>query len=73
MVWGGIMTDEHTNLHVFDRGTLTGQGDEILAPYGRHFREAYEPNFIFLDDNIHRHRVQLVKKYLQLEDIQRLE
>lgn len=75
MVWAGIMADGRTDLHVFDRGTLTGQRyrDEILAPYVRLFRGAYGPNFLFMDDNARPHRAQLVDDYLESENIQRLE
>ncbi|GFW54033.1 transposable element Tc1 transposase [Trichonephila clavipes] len=72
IVWTGIMGDGHTDLHVFDRGTVTGQRyrDVILAPYARLFCRAYGPNFIFMDDNA---RPQLMEEYLQSEDIERLE
>ncbi|GBM84805.1 hypothetical protein AVEN_217791-1 [Araneus ventricosus] len=39
MVWAGIMLDDRTPLHVFERGTVTGvrYRDEILEPYVRLF------------------------------------
>ncbi|GFX86972.1 DDE_3 domain-containing protein [Trichonephila clavipes] len=75
MVWVGIMADGHTNLYVFDRGTLTGQWyrDDILVPYVKLFYGAYEPNPIFMDDNTLPHRDQLDNEYLQSEHIERLE
>ncbi|GFV65016.1 hypothetical protein TNCV_763581 [Trichonephila clavipes] len=44
------MADRHTDLHVFNRGTLKSQQyrDDILAPYIKLFRG---PNFICMDDN----------------------
>ncbi|GFT85814.1 hypothetical protein TNCV_4027491 [Trichonephila clavipes] len=45
--------DRHIELHVIDRGTLTVHKDgyQTLEIYGRLFRGAYGPNFIFMDDN----------------------
>ncbi|GFX61476.1 dna-mediated transposase [Trichonephila clavipes] len=72
MVWTGIIADNHTDLHVFDRDSLTGQWyrDEVLALCIRLF---HRPNFTFLDDNASPYRAQLVDKNLQLKSIQRLE
>ena len=55
-----------TNFHVFYIGTLTDQRyrDEILVPYVRLFHGAYEPNFIFMDDNVRPHKAELVDEYL---------
>ena len=66
------MVNGSTNIHVFDRGILIGQccKDEILAPYVRYFCGAYLPNFVFIDDNGHQHKVQLMDEYLESEDIQ---
>lgn len=63
----GIMADGHTDLHVFDRGNLTGewQRHEILAPHLQLFRGAYGQNFIYIDDN-----AQLVDEYLESGDVQ---
>ncbi len=53
MVWGGIMLDGRTSLHVFDRGSVTGvrYRDEVLEPYVRLFRGAVSTEFILMDDN----------------------
>ncbi|GFY14194.1 uncharacterized protein TNCV_3613831 [Trichonephila clavipes] len=71
MIWAGIMADEDTDLHMFDRSFLTGQRyrNEILAPYFRLFRGAYGPNFIFTDNYASPHKAEFVNEYLQLEDI----
>lgn len=57
MVWGGIMIGSRTPLHVFDRGTVTGQvyRDVILHQYVRLFRGAVGPTFLLMDDNARPH------------------
>jgi len=53
MVWGGIMEDRRTRLHVFDRGSVNGvrYRDEVLEPYVRLFRGTVGPEFILMDDS----------------------
>ena len=74
LVWAGIMFDGHTDLHIFDGGTVNARRyrDEILEPYVRLFRGAVGPHFIFMDDNARPHRAHLVDDYLEREDIQRM-
>ena len=62
MIWEGIIEYGPTDFYEIDRGILTGQRyrKEILAPYVRIFFETYGPNFVFMDDNAHLHRAQLV-------------
>lgn len=74
MVWGGIMIDGRTPLHVFDSGSVTGERyrEEILEPYVRLFRGAYGSDFLFMDDNARPHRANLVDEFLESEDIQRM-
>ncbi|KFM70283.1 Transposable element Tcb2 transposase, partial [Stegodyphus mimosarum] len=74
MVWGGIMIDGRTPLHVFSSGSVTGQiyRDEVLDPYVRLFRGAYGPDFLFMDDNARPHRANLVDEFLESEDIKRI-
>ncbi|GFY07540.1 transposable element Tc1 transposase [Trichonephila clavipes] len=69
MAWAGIMADRYTDVHVFDRGVLTGQWyrNEILALYLRLFRGSYRPNFLFMDDNALPHSSQLVDEFLRSE------
>ncbi|GFY17066.1 transposable element Tcb2 transposase [Trichonephila clavipes] len=75
MVCESIIADGHTNLHVFDRVSLTGQRYrvEIFASYVRFFYGAYGTNFIFMDDNSRSFRTQVVNEYFQSEGIKRLE
>ncbi|UYV80853.1 hypothetical protein LAZ67_19001989 [Cordylochernes scorpioides] len=67
MVWGGIMLDARTPLHVFGGGTLTSQRYryEILEPYVRFFRGGVGPSFIFMDDNALPHRALMINDYLE--------
>ncbi|GFV38144.1 transposable element Tcb2 transposase [Trichonephila clavipes] len=53
LVWGGIMHGSRTDLHIFDAGLVNGTrySNEILLPYGRHFRGAIGLQFLFRDDN----------------------
>ncbi|UYV82892.1 hypothetical protein LAZ67_22001270 [Cordylochernes scorpioides] len=75
MVWAGIMTNGRTPLHVFDNGTLNAQRyrDEILKPHVQLFREAVDPDFMFMDDNTHPHRAGLVNELMESEDTYRME
>ncbi|GBN43437.1 hypothetical protein AVEN_130985-1 [Araneus ventricosus] len=74
-VWAGIMLDGRTPIHVFERGTVIGvrYRDEILEPYVRLFRGAVGPEFILIDDNARPHRALLVDKFLESEDIRRMD
>ncbi|GFT40713.1 transposable element Tcb1 transposase [Trichonephila clavipes] len=74
MVWAGIMLDDHTPLHVFERGYVTSvlYRDEVLEPYVRLFGGACGPEFILMDNNVRPHRVLLVDKFLESEDIRRM-
>lgn len=75
LVWGGIMFNGRTDLHVFAGGTVTAQRyrDEVLEPYVRLFRGAAGPHFIFMDDNARPHRAHLVDEFLEREDIHRMD
>ena len=75
MVWGGISRDGRTDLHVLERGTMTGvrYRDEILDVYVRPYAGAVGPEFILMDDNAHPHRARVVDQYLQQETIVRMD
>ncbi|GFV19800.1 transposable element Tcb2 transposase [Trichonephila clavipes] len=53
LVWAGISLSDHTDLHVFHGGTVTGlrYRDEILDPYVRPYAAAIGNDFILMDDN----------------------
>ncbi|GFX03463.1 transposable element Tcb2 transposase [Trichonephila clavipes] len=74
MVWAGIMMDGRTDLHFFDKGSVTAQRyrDEVLEPYVRLFRGAVGPDFIFMDDNAPCHRALLIDGFPETENIQRM-
>ncbi|GFU09877.1 transposable element Tcb2 transposase [Trichonephila clavipes] len=48
LVWGGIMLNGRTELHIFDRGSVSGDRycEEVLLPHVRLFRGAIGPDFI---------------------------
>ena len=75
MVWGGISRDGRTDLHVIERGTMTGvrYRDEILDVYVRPYAGAVGPEFILMDDNARPHRARVVEQYLQQETIVRMD
>ncbi|GFX46276.1 DDE_3 domain-containing protein [Trichonephila clavipes] len=47
MVWAGIMLDDRTPLHVFERGSVTGvrYRDEVLEPCVCLFQRSMSPDF----------------------------
>ncbi|GFW46780.1 transposable element Tcb2 transposase [Trichonephila clavipes] len=73
LVWGGIMLNGRTELHIFDRGSVTGDRycEEVLLPHVRLFRGAIGPDFTFMDDNARLHRTLAVEELLDSEDITR--
>ncbi|GFW23601.1 transposable element Tcb2 transposase [Trichonephila clavipes] len=75
IVWGGIMLNGRTELHIFDRVSVIGDRycEEVLLPYVRLFRGAIGPDFIFMDDNAWPHRTLVVKELLESEDITRMD
>ncbi|GFV39172.1 transposable element Tc3 transposase [Trichonephila clavipes] len=75
LVWGGIMLNGRTELHIFDRGSVTGDRycEEVLLPHVRLFRGAIGPDFIFMDDNARPHRTLAVEELLESEDITRMD
>ncbi|GFT70570.1 transposable element Tcb2 transposase [Trichonephila clavipes] len=75
LVWGGIMLNGYTELHIFDRGSVTGDRycEEVLLPHVRLFRGAIGPDFIFMDDNARQHRTFAVEELLESEDITRMD
>ncbi|KFM66068.1 Transposable element Tcb1 transposase, partial [Stegodyphus mimosarum] len=74
-VWGGIMLNGRTELHVFDRGSVTGDRycEEVLLPHVRLFRGAIGPDLIFMDDNARPHQTLAVEELLESEDITRMD
>ncbi|GFY36847.1 transposable element Tcb2 transposase [Trichonephila clavipes] len=75
LVWGGNMLNGRTELHIFDRGSETGDRycEEVLLPHGRLFRVAIGPDFIFMDENARPHRTLAVEELLESEDITRMD
>ncbi|GFT92910.1 transposable element Tcb2 transposase [Trichonephila clavipes] len=75
LVWGGIMLNGRTELHIFDKGSVIGERycEEVILPHVRLFRGAFGPYFIFMDDNARPHRTLAVEKLLESEDISRMD
>ncbi|KFM58227.1 Transposable element Tcb1 transposase, partial [Stegodyphus mimosarum] len=71
LVWGGIILDSGTTLHV-QIGTMTSQiyRDVILEQHVLLFRGAMGAQFVFMDDNA---RANIVSECLQSEDITRMD
>ncbi|GFT44450.1 transposable element Tc3 transposase [Trichonephila clavipes] len=69
------MLNGRTELHIFDRETVTGDRycEEVLLPHVRLFRGAIGPDFIFMDDNARPHRTLAVEELLESEDITRMD
>ncbi|GFT69139.1 DDE_3 domain-containing protein [Trichonephila clavipes] len=67
MVWAGISLGGHTDLHVFQGGTLNGvrYQDEILDPYVCPCTGAIANDFLSMDDNARAHRAVIVEEYLE--------
>ncbi|KFM63714.1 hypothetical protein X975_24464, partial [Stegodyphus mimosarum] len=66
LVWRGIMLNGRTELHVFDRGSVTGDRycEEVLLPHVRLFRSAIGPDLIFMDNNAQPQRISHIKEHL---------
>ncbi|GFT23716.1 transposable element Tcb1 transposase [Trichonephila clavipes] len=65
LVWGGIILGSRTDLHV-QSVTMTGHiyRDVILEQPVRLFRGAMGAEFLFMDDNAHPHRANIVVECL---------
>ncbi|GBL80836.1 hypothetical protein AVEN_26262-1 [Araneus ventricosus] len=68
-VWAEIATNGRIDLYVFAGGSVTAvrYRDETLHPLVRPFIAAVGTDVIFMDDNVHPHRVRLVRCYLESE------
>ncbi|GFY08421.1 transposable element Tcb2 transposase [Trichonephila clavipes] len=74
LVWGGIILGSRSDLHV-QSVTMTGHiyRDVILEQHVCLFRGAMGAEFLFMDDNAHPHRANIVDECLQSEDITRMD
>ncbi|GFU10330.1 transposable element Tcb1 transposase [Trichonephila clavipes] len=74
LVWGGIILGSRTDLHG-QSATMTGHiyRDVILEQHVRLFRCAMGAEFLFMDDNAHPHRANIVDECFQSEDITRMD
>ncbi|GFY04157.1 transposable element Tcb2 transposase [Trichonephila clavipes] len=69
------MLNGRTELHIFNRGSVTGDRyyDEVLLLHVRLFRGGIGPDFIFMADNARPHRTLAVEELLENEDITRMD
>ncbi|GFV78159.1 transposable element Tcb2 transposase [Trichonephila clavipes] len=75
VVCGGILLIGRTRLHVFDRGSVTGDHycKDVISPHVRLFRGAIGPDFVFMDGNVRPNRTADVQQLLESEDISRMD
>ncbi|GFW81925.1 transposable element Tcb2 transposase [Trichonephila clavipes] len=75
IVWGGIVLNGRTELHIFDRGSVIGDRycEEVLLPHVRLLRGVIGPDFIFMDGNARPHRTLAFEELLESEDITRID
>ncbi|GFX23347.1 transposable element Tcb2 transposase [Trichonephila clavipes] len=75
LVWGGIMLGTHSDLHIFDAGSVNGTRycNEILLPYVRPFRGAMGVQFLFMEDNAPCRRTVAAEQLSESEDIERMD
>lgn len=66
MVWGGITRESHTDLVVFNRGTVTAARyvEEVLSQHVVGFARNFGPGFILMQDNCRPHTARMVHDYL---------
>ncbi|GFY15824.1 transposable element Tcb2 transposase [Trichonephila clavipes] len=71
LVRGGIMLNGRTKLHIFDRGSVTGDRycEEVFLPHVRLLRGAIGSDFLFMDDNARPHWTLAVEELLESENI----
>ncbi|GFU17284.1 transposable element Tcb1 transposase [Trichonephila clavipes] len=68
-VWGGIMLDGQNKLHVFDRGSVTGDRycSEATLTHVRLFRGAIGPDLVFMDDKARHTRLLVLSSYCKVK------
>lgn len=66
MVWGGISREAHTELVIFDRGSIDAQRyiEQVLSQHVVVFAGFVGENFIFMHDNARPHTARVVQNYL---------
>ncbi|GFT79040.1 transposable element Tcb2 transposase [Trichonephila clavipes] len=75
LVWGGIILNGRTELHIFDRESVIGERyyDEVLLLHVHLFRGTIGPDFIFMNDYARPHGTLAVEELLENEDIIRMD
>ncbi|GFT21629.1 transposable element Tcb2 transposase [Trichonephila clavipes] len=69
------MLNGRTELHIFDRGSVTDDCycEKVLLPIARLFRGAIGTDIILIGDNARPHRTLAVEELLESEDITRMD
>ena len=69
------MFNARTELHIFHGGKINVQRyrNKLLRPLVRLDGGAVGPEFLFLDDNAHPHRADIMENFLEEEGIRRME
>ncbi|GFX42523.1 transposable element Tcb2 transposase [Trichonephila clavipes] len=75
VVWGGIILNRWTELHVWDRGSVTGDRfcKEVILPHVHLFRGAIGPNFVSMVENSRPHYTTYIQQLLESEDITQMD
>ncbi|GFX80780.1 transposable element Tcb1 transposase [Trichonephila clavipes] len=71
VIWGGNMLHGWTKLHVFDKGSVTGDFycKAVILPHVVYSEVAIGPDFVFMDDNARPHWTADVQQLLESENI----
>ena len=74
MVWAGFHLNGRTQLHIV-QGTLTGQRykDDIVGPLIQPALQAIGPGAILQEDNAPAHRARVVRDFMQVQGINRMD
>lgn len=69
MVWAGIISNGHTNLHISTSATVKAETyrDDVLDPHVKLFRCAICNKFLLMDYNAYSHRAVPVTDCLESE------
>ncbi|GFV99932.1 transposable element Tcb2 transposase [Trichonephila clavipes] len=69
LVWGDIMLNGRTELHIFDRGSVIGDHycEEVLLPHVRLYRGSIGPDFIFMNCMAHHAVEELLESEVPME------
>ncbi|GFX40062.1 transposable element Tcb2 transposase [Trichonephila clavipes] len=75
MIWAGISIGGPTDMHIIQNGNFVAQiyANEILRPRVIPCAATFGDSFLLMQDNVRNPTVRLVKNFLEIEAIQRME